>query len=222
MPTVVSWMDSMSLGVGQLIEGKATKEQTFEYLLKKTVTAYGGYRNIIDRRNNPLNRDKLRIKDLYSQFEEEVLLKPNVEAERSKRTPYYIDLEKTFYLGTEEEYAKQLASTYIAIIHDEYRKTMDWNSAVKGAQTILKRKFTTMNPNKASLFKSSKKAKLNSLKFINWLQKHPEAGDLTKRLFEVEAEYKKRLALYNSKVPFYWKQLNFGEMLTGFDWKISL
>ncbi len=221
-PAIVSWGDSMALELGQLIEGKSTKEQTFDGMLRKSISAYGAYRNVIDKRNNPLNRDKLRIKKLWSQFEEEVLKTPNVDAERSERTPYYIDLEKTFYLGTEEEYAKQLASTYIAIIHDEYRKTMDWNEAVKGAQAILKRKFTTMNPNKASLFKSSKKAKLNSLKFIKWLQKHPEAGDLTTRLFEVEAEYKKRLALYNSKIPYYWKQLNFGEMLSGFDWKISL
>ena len=33
-------------------------------------------------------------------LEEEVLKTPNVDAERSERTPYYIDLEKTFYLGT--------------------------------------------------------------------------------------------------------------------------
>ena len=149
---------------------------------------------------------------------------PNIQGEATTRTPYMKDLTTVFYTGTAEEYAKQLALTYVALAHDYYRlnRVDGINEAFKEANKQIKSKMENLNPNKASLFKSSKKAKLNSLKFINWLQKHPEAGDLTKRLFEVEAEYKKRLALYNSKVPFYWKQLNFGEMLSGFDWKISL
>ena len=76
-----------------------------------------------------------------------------------------------------------------------------------------------MNPNKASLFKSSKEAKFNSLKFIKWLEKHPEGEYLTKRLFEIEAEYKERLALYTSKIPFYWSKLNIEDLLSDFDWK---
>ena len=147
-----------------------------------------------------------------------VLKKPNIKAERSERTTYYIDLENTLYLGTEEEYAKQLAATYVAVVHDEYRKYGDWNMATKKANTILKTKFTTMNPNKASLFKSSKEGKINSLKFIKWLQKHPEAKDLTKRLFEIEAEYKERLEKYNSKIPYYWSKLNIKDLLADFDW----
>ena len=121
-------------------------------------------------------------------------------------------------MGTEEEYAKQLASTYLAVTHDYYRRGYTWNESTKKAKKILKTKFTTMNPNKASLFKSSKEAKMNSLKFIKWLQKHSEGKDLTKRLFEIEAEYKARLAKYNSKVPYYWSKFNIKEMLAGFDW----
>ena len=167
---------------------------------------------------NPLNRDKIRLKKLYSDFEEEVLKKPNIQAERSERTPYYIDLENTLYLGTEEEYAKQLAATYVAIIHDEYRKYGSMSMATKKANKILKTKFTTMNPNKASLFKSSKEGKINSMKFIAWLQKHPEGKDLTKRLFEIELEYKKRIKEYNAKAPDYWNKMNIKDLVADFSW----
>ena len=90
--------------------------------------------------------------------------------------------------------------------------------ATKKANKIIKTKFTTMNPNKASLFKSSKEAKMNSLKFINWLQKHPDAKDLTKRLFEIEAEYKVKLEKYNSRVSHYWSKLNIKDLIADFDW----
>ena len=217
-PATWNHLGSLQLHIGQLIEGKSNWKQMGDGIFKSTSSLYGNSMKVINRRNSPFNRDKLRIKKLYSQFEEEVLETPNVTAERSMRSPYYIDLENAFYLGTEEEYAKQLASTYLAVTHDYYRRGYTWNESTKKAKKILKTKFTTMNPNKASLFKSSKEAKMNSLKFIKWLQKHSEGKDLTKRLFEIEAEYKARLAKYNSKVPYYWSKFNIKEMLAGFDW----
>ena len=217
-PAIASHMNSVMLEVGQLIEGKSTVSQMGDGLARRTFSVYNNTQKIINRRMNPLNRDKIRIKSLYSQFEEEVLKKPNVQAESSERTPYYKGLESALYLGTEEEYAKQLAATYIAVTHDYVRLGYSWNQATKKANTILKTKFTTMNPNKASLFKSSKEAKMNSLKFINWLQKHPDAKDLTKRLFEIEAEYKVKLEKYNSRVSHYWSKLNIKDLIADFDW----
>ena len=218
IPTIAEHFDSVVLNVGQLYEGKSTFKQAGDGLLRTTFSVYNNTRSIIDKRMNPLNRDKIRLKKLYSDFEEEVLKKPNIKAERSERTPYYIDLENTLYLGIEEEYAKQLAATYVAIIHDEYRKYGSMSMATKKANKILKTKFTTMNPNKASLFKSSKEGKINSLKFLNWLQKHPEGKDLTKRLFEIELEYKKRIKQYNAKAPYYWNKMNLKDLVADFSW----
>ena len=217
-PTIVEHFDSVMLHVGQLKDGKSTFKQAGDGMLRTTFSIYNNYRSVIDKRMNPLNRDKIRLKKLYSDFEEEVLKKPNIQAERSERTPYYIDLENTLYLGTEEEYAKQLAATYVAIIHDEYRKYGSMSMATKKANKILKTKFTTMNPNKASLFKSSKEGKINSMKFIAWLQKHPEGKDLTKRLFEIELEYKKRIKEYNAKAPDYWNKMNIKDLVADFSW----
>ena len=185
-------------------------------LAKRTFAVYNNAQKIINKRMNPLNKDKVRIKSLWSQFEEEVLKKVNIQSESSERTPYYRDLENAFYLGTEEEFAKQLAATYIAVTHDYVRLGHTWNEAAKKAKTIVKTKFTTMNPNKASLFKSSKDAKINSLKFIGWLQKHPDAEDLTMRLSQIEAEYKLKLAKYNAKVPYYWNKLGIKDLLDDF------
>ena len=56
------------------------------------------------------------------------------------------------------------------------------------------------------------------MKFIAWLQKHPEGKDLTKRLFEIELEYKKRIKEYNAKAPDYWNKMNIKDLVADFSW----
>ena len=87
------------------------------------------------------------------------------------------------------------------------------------ANTQIKKKLKSLNPNKATLFKTGKKGKITSVKFIKWLSKHKDSDKLIPRLYEIEKEYKDRLNLYLSTVPMYWKKLNIGTFLKDFDWK---
>ena len=91
--------------------------------------------------------------------------------------------------------------------------------AFKMADSSMQRKLKSMNPNKASLFKSSEKANKSSIKFLKWLKNHKESDVLIPRLFEIEKEYNNRLNLYMSKVPRHWKKLNIGSMLKDFKWE---
>ena len=76
----------------------------------------------------------------------------------------------------------------------------------------------SMNPNVASMFKTTKEAKHNSKLFRAWLSKHPEADVLIPRLDEIEAEYKVRMMQYNSKLPYYAKKFNINDYFKDYDW----
>ena len=75
-----------------------------------------------------------------------------------------------------------------------------------------------MNPNKATLFKTSKEGKITSLKFYKWLSKHSDAETLIPRLLEIEKEYKVRLRKFNKAVPSEWEKMNLKQMINELDW----
>ena len=214
-------MGSIIVAANQLKDGKATKSQAFDSILKKNLSGYNAYIKIKDRTFNPLNKDRLRFGKLYSDFEEDVFEEPNITLENTTRTKYFKDLSSVFYGGTQEEFAKQLGLTFVAIAHDYYRlnKADSIQEAFKMANTQLKKKLKSLNPNKATLFKTSTKGKITSAKFLKWLSKHKESEKLIPRLFEIEKLYKERLALYMSTIPKYWKKNNIGDFLNDFDWK---
>ena len=162
-------MGSIIVALDQLIDGTATKSQAFDMILKKNLSGYNNVIKIKERAFNPLNRDRLRFSKLYSEFEEEVFEAPNIELENTTRTKYFKDLSTMFYTGTEDEFAKQLALTYVAIAHDYLRinKADTPEEAFKMATEQLNKKLTSMNPNKATLFKTTNKGKKTSVKFIN-------------------------------------------------------
>jgi hypothetical protein len=214
-------MGSIIVAANQLKDGKATKSQAFDSILKKNLSVYNGYIKMKERTLNPLNKDRVRFGKLYGDFEEDVFEQPNITLENTTRTKYFKDLSSVFYGGTEEEFANQLGLTFIAIAHDYYRlnKANSIDEAFKMANTQLKRKLKSLNPNKATLFKTSKEGKITSAKFLKWLSKHKDSDKLMKRLFEIEKEYKARLSSYMSTVPLYWKKNNIGNLLNDFDWK---
>ena len=141
-----------------------------------------------------------------------------LDMQRNQLSPYYEDFKKAFYLGSEEDFAKQFYMTFFAIAHDRYRYGDSMDDSFKKAFSMMKSKLKTLNPNKGSLFKKSKEGKKNSIKFINWLQGHPDAKNITMGLFEAEAEYKVRLEDYKSKLKYYAKKFNVQNYYNEFDW----
>ena len=169
---------------------------------------------------NPLNKDRLRFGKLYRQFEEEVLEMPNIQGEATTRTPYMKDLTTVFYTGTAEEYAKQLALTYVALAHDYYRlnRVDGINEAFKEANKQIKSKMENLNPNKASLLKDSAKSRRTSKLFFDWLKKHKDYSTLAPRLLDIETEYKNRINSYNAQIPKYWNAMYLKGLMKNFEW----
>ena len=220
-PAIWNSMGSVIIAANQLKDDKVTKSQAFDMILKKNLSGYNNFIKMKEKTFNPLNRDRVRFGKLYGDFEEDVFEEPNITLENTTRTKYFKDLSSVFYGGNEEEFAKQLGLTFVAIAHDYYRlnKADTIEEAFKMANTQIKKKLKSLNPNKATLFKTSKKGKITSIKFIKWLSKHKDSDKLIPRLYEIEKEYKDRLALYLSTVPMYWKKHNIGSFLKDFDWK---
>ena len=198
----------------QLSEGKVNKGQALNEILKSNVSAYNNIQKIRQRTMNSFYRDKLKFGQYYSEFEDKVLGKIDVERENTTRTPYYKDLEYSFYHDTKEEYSKQLAATFIAVAHDLYRnnRAETVEEAFKLSWTQMKNKFKYFNPNRA------KAGIKHSGKFFKWLSKNPNYKDLAVNLLKLEQEYKDRIKLYNGAVPGVWKKLNLKDLVSYYDW----
>ena len=123
--------------------------------MRGTFSAYANSMKVIERRNNPLNRDRLRYGNLYRDYMKERGKPVPEEIKRNELSPYYEDFKNAFYLGTEEEFAKQFYMTFFAVAHDRVRYGQSMDAAFKEAESIMKSKLKTLNPNKGSLFKSS-------------------------------------------------------------------
>jgi hypothetical protein len=219
-PAIFNTISSLFMETGQLLTGKSTLQQAGDGLAKSTFSAYNNTRKILERRNNPLNRDKIRIGKLYRDYLEEMGKPMPKEMEKSIRSPYYEDFDKFFYLGKEEEFAKQLFLTFFAVAHDYVRQGDPRELAFKKANTIIKGKLTSLNPNKGSLAKGSEEGLINSVKFIKWLQKHKDAKYLIPRMKEIETEYKARLEKYLSMLGHYAKKNNVASYYNDFDWTL--
>tara|TARA_R100000152_G_C6781771_1_gene217060 strand:- start:49 stop:7203 length:7155 start_codon:yes stop_codon:yes gene_type:complete len=218
-PAIFRTLQSIGLETSQLATGKSNFKQFGEGVFGN-ISLYANTMKVINRRNNPLNRDRIRINKLYQEYKEDIGKPGPEDIQRTELSPYYEDFRNTFYLGTEEEFAKQFYLTFFAVAHDRVRQGYSMDFAFKDANSQMKSKLKTLNPNRASLNKSSKEGKMASMLFINWLQKHPDAKDLTNRLFEVEAEYKNKLGKIMSKLGHYSKKFNVMSYYDKFNWNI--
>jgi hypothetical protein len=218
-PAIFRTLQSIGLETSQLATGKSNFKQFGEGVFGN-ISLYANTMKVINRRNNPLNRDRIRINKLYQEYKEDIGKPGPEDIQRTELSPYYEDFRNTFYLGTEEEFAKQFYLTFFAVAHDRVRQGYSMDFAFKDANSQMKSKLKTLNPNRASLNKTSKEGKMASMLFINWLQKHPDAKDLTNRLFEVEAEYKNKLGKIMSKLGHYSKKFNVMSYYDKFNWNI--
>jgi len=220
-PAIFNTIGSIGMELGQLYEGKSNFNQFGDGVFRNTTSLYANIQKIRERTNNPLNRDRIRISKLYRDFMDEKGQSMPKDMEGNELSPYYEDFKNSFYLGDEEDFAKQFYSTFFAVAHDRYRTGDPMNIAFKKAFSIMKSKLKTLNPNKGSLFKSGKEGKRNSMKFIKWLQQHRDADKITMTLFEAEAQYKARLNDYTSKLKHYAKKFNVQNYYNDFNWDIK-
>ena len=213
-PALYSWGDATITAITsplpsipyleQLYPGKTkTFYQSIDDWSASTSSAYRAFRHNIEKRgkNKEFNRGMIKYRNLYYEFYDEVMPeKPGGKFDKRAHTkdPFYRDLKDVFYMGTDEEAAKQYAMTIYGVATDFYKNDVDKNGdrgryknpsdAIKEAVRQVKGKITKMNPNKASFTKKSKSGE--SIKWVKWLNKNPEKGKVyIKELGQLEKQY---------------------------------
>ena len=212
--------------LGQLVEGKSNYSQFGKNVLKGTFSGYSNVAKVYHRKLNKLNSDRIRISKLYKDFMEEKGKPMPQDMQKNKLSPYYSEFKNSFYqnrpFGKEKDaFAEQFFSTFFAIAHDRVRYGRPMDVAFKEAASMMRSKLRQLNPNKGSLFKSSKTGKRNSLEFIKWLQQSKDAKELTMTLFEAEAQYKKRLVEFMKHLPVYAKTHNIKNFYDDHNWEVA-
>ena len=217
-PAIYNTATSMFLETKQLIEGTSNLGQWGSNMMKNHFSLWGNTYKIINRRNNPLSRDEIRFKKLERDYQEENGIVFPEEYTKSTRSPYYKDLKTYFFKGNEEEFAKQLYTTLFYVAHEYVRQGWSVDVAFKKAKQGINTSLKSMNPNVASMYKTSKEGKYQSMLFRQWLSKHKDADYLLARLDEVEIEYMQRMQKYTSMLPHYAKKFNVADMAKKYDW----
>jgi len=218
-PAIFDNLASMYLAFDSVKEGKKRvlgRGQAGDTYLRKTFAIYNTAMKVVEKRNNPYNRDMLRMKALYRDYEQDVLKEPSATFEGNELTKYKIDLRNAFNLGTDEEFVKTymvlryaLASDYMKRGYaDTPRKGLverikSPEHALKKADTKLKTMMKNLNPNPAYITaKQEDVTKLKKMSFRDWVAgrtaknvKGTDSGrELERRLLELEDEYKKKMA----------------------------
>jgi len=220
-PAIYNTISTMVMEIGQLADGKSNFSQFGENIMKGTFSGYSNALKIKERKFNKLNSNRIRISKLYRDFMEEKGKPMPEEMQKNELSPYYKDFKDSFYLQGKEEFAEHFFATFFAIAHDRVRFGRSMDVAFKEAESMIKGKLRQLNPNKGSLYKSSKKGKRNSLEFIKWLQQSKDAKELTMTLFESESEYRKRLIEFMKHLPVYARKHNIKNFYDDHDWSVE-
>ena len=217
---------------------KNYKQATGDYF-RRTFASYNAVTKVIEKRFNPYNRDMLRMRALYKDFEEDILERPSISVEGTTLSSYKRTLRDAFNLGTEEEFLRAYTILKYAIATDAWKKGVAWNDGIrrmtstneaeKYAISQLKDFITGLNPNPASIRKGMERSTMaDKMKFRNWLTdrtvdtpkgsdekkfagKYPILGkmsgkDLEKRMFQLEDEYKIKMARIKKVAPYYFRK----------------
>jgi hypothetical protein len=209
--------------------------QAVETYLRKSHNLYNTVKKVIERRSNPYNRDMLRFRALYKDFETDILEETSGVFEANELSKYRIDLRNAWNLGTDEEFVKTYVVLREAIIADYMqsgwddtpregvaKRILSHSQAEKAADTKLKNMITNLNPNLAFLTeKQEAKTKLKKISYRDWLagrtSKNPEGTEegkaLERRLLELEREYQDRLkSLKGGVFQYHLRKLNLKKM----------
>ena len=217
------------------------KDQGLDTMLRKTFNIYNLGTKVIERRFNHYNRDMLRFRALWKDYEEDVLETPSSMFEANELTKYRIDLRNAFNLGTDEEFTK----TYVVLRHalasdfmqrgyaDSPRKGLvvqirSEGQAYKIADEKLNTMIKSLNPNPSYIRKGQEPTtKLRRIEFRDWLVGRTfkdkegtlKGQQLEKRLLELEGEYLKKIIGLKKSMPYHLRKLNRKKLASKFNLK---
>ena len=194
--------------------GLATKDYT-----RRTFSLWNNTMKAIESRTNKYDSDSRRWRKLHREYEKEVNAKPDPVFSANTMTPHYRRLKETFNKGTEKEFARQYIITLFTKATEMFNEgynaegipVRSADQAFKEAYKIIETMITNMNPNPASLDKSSEIAERRSLQFLQWI-KTGMGEDVVRDIFKTEAEYLERKDRYKAALPYNLRQFNLEEI----------
>lgn len=210
--------------IREVSEGKAfvwERGGAVDTWVKGNWQIYNNTMKAYEKINKPFYNRSTQFGKLYNDFEKEVYDTPDMEFEKTTRTPYYKALREVFYKGTSEQFARQYFETQLGVATDFLRthKAFSVDEALEMAYKEVKKQLKAMNPNRGTFSKSTKD-KRKPILWLNWLKKHPRANELIPELHKLEVEYVKKLKKYKSEMPYHSRKLNLSDMFNQFDWEI--
>ena len=216
-------MDTIDLFKGPF-EGKAFitgRGQALDTFAKNQFSLYNGIRKVLDNKNNNFKVRSKEFGKMYSQFEKEVYKKPNMEFEKTIRSPHYKYLRNSFMTGTPEEFTKAYFATQIAVAHSFLRenKASTIDEAFLKASRELEKQIKAINPNRASFLKDTKD-KRKPIRWMQWLSKHPDAKNIVPELEKLERDYLIKIAKIQKEMPYHARKLKVANMFKQYNWKL--
>jgi len=231
-PAIYTNAGALAQGFSDVIQDKKFvfgKGQAFDTYARKTLSIYNAGMKIIEKRNNPYNRDMIRMSNLWKNYNEDVLEKPVQMFEGTELTKYKIDLKNAFNLGTEEEFVRTYMTLRFALAGDYMKKGFaegknkdiiyhikgNPDRAFKAADAKLKTMMTNLNPNPASIRKGQAiETKLTRADFIDWIVRNDpqDKRQIVKRMNELENEYKDKMKSINKSFGYYLRKMNMKEL----------
>jgi len=231
-PAIYTNAGALAQGFSDVIQDKKFvfgKGQAFDTYARKTISIYNAGMKVIEKRNNPYNRDMIRMSNLWKNYNEDVLEKPVQMFEGTELTKYKIDLKNAFNLGTEEEFVRTYMTLRFALAGDYMKKGFaegknkdmiyhikgNPDRAFKAADAKLKGMMTNLNPNPASIRKGQAiETKLTRADFIDWIVRNDpqDKRQIVKRMNELENEYKDKMKSINKSFGYYLRKMNMKEL----------
>ena len=236
-PAVYSNAGALAQSIGSIIQDKKFvfgRGQALDSYLRKTINLYNTGMKVIEKRSNPYNRDMIRMKSLWKDYNEDVLDKGVATFEGNELTKYKLDLRNAFNLGTEEEFTKTYMTLRFALAADYMKKGYaagkhkdliyqikdDPNRAFKAADTKLKDLMTDLNPNPSEIREGQKiETKLRRADFVDWVLRNDpqDKRQLVSRMKELEGEYWQKRKSIKKSFGYHLRKMNMGKLAKEFN-----
>ena len=229
-PSLLENASTLVLNIQQVAEGKKHiwgKRQAVDSYLRSLVSIYNASQHVIERRNNPYNRQASKYNQLYNDFEKEVYPnKPDMDFEATTKTPYFTMLQNAFNKGNAKEFSEAFVLSYYALASDYYNRGFEINGvrhysmkmAYKKANQTMKAKMKALNPNRGRTSPKSKtQTKAKEYSWYKWLGKD-EKKEYLKELKLLEDDYKIKMNEFKSQFPYFVRKNNLKDLIKEFDW----
>ena len=195
--------------------------QGIDKFLSKNVALYGGLRKTWEANwdeNTPMYRNMMELKQIDKDWEK-FEGRGGIQMTKTARSPYWYDFQRSLYLGTSKDFARDFWLLYIAT-YSSYMRTGEINPEKKARQYMTTR-LKDLNPNPHVIVNAkTKPQKEKAVKWRRWLERHPRSDEIIKKAIESEIAYNERFKKYvHEELLYHTRKMNLSNLAAGFDFK---